>query len=145
VGVQVRCAALAILTTSMSVGCGGNADGSPRDLEDADATVAIDDTDAGHAADASHVADASHAADAAHVEADAARDAGGDALSAHDAESETSAGQPMRSAGCGKAASGSGTFARHDLHVGDRDRTYYVRVPDGYDKQRAYSAVFRWH
>jgi polyhydroxybutyrate depolymerase len=50
-----------------------------------------------------------------------------------------------RSRGCGKAATGSGSFEPHTLEIQDSERRYHVRVPATYDGARAYPLVFRWH
>ena len=50
-----------------------------------------------------------------------------------------------RSAGCGRSAQGSDSFDNRTQRIGDRDRSYHVRVPSSYDPQRAYPLVFRWH
>jgi poly(3-hydroxybutyrate) depolymerase len=42
-------------------------------------------------------------------------------------------------------ASAMGHFTTITIRVLDRDRTYHLRVPQGYDGNRAYPLVFRWH
>lgn len=71
------------------------------------------------------------------------RDSGGDgATAAADAQTATANG---RSAGCGKAATGDNKFDTRALPVDGMSRTYHVRVPETYDRNRAYPLVFRWH
>lgn len=50
-----------------------------------------------------------------------------------------------RSAGCGIAATGMGHFASVTIRVLNRNRTYHLRAPNGYDPDRAYPLIFRWH
>jgi polyhydroxybutyrate depolymerase len=50
-----------------------------------------------------------------------------------------------RSAGCGLPAQAHGEFAARSVRVGNLERSYHVRLPDGYDPARAYPVVFRWH
>jgi polyhydroxybutyrate depolymerase len=50
-----------------------------------------------------------------------------------------------RSDGCGKGAAVSGSFVTRTRSIAERERTYHVRLPDGYDPNRAYPVVFRWH
>jgi polyhydroxybutyrate depolymerase len=114
-------------------------------------------TSDGAAADAG-VADASSgtASDAARPDASAqdagARDAaqdGGAADAARDAAVMVSDAGPTptpgRSAGCGKSASGNDAFDNRIKRVSGVDRSYHVRVPVTYSKDRAYPVVFRFH
>ncbi len=88
----------------------------------------------------------------------AARDAEAQGLASKDAASSDAisgardagnSGSVMRasgrSAGCGKAASGNDAFEDRTLRVGSGERTYHVRVPASYDKDRAYALIFRFH
>lgn len=43
------------------------------------------------------------------------------------------------------AAIGTGHFDSTAIRVLDRERTYQLRVPGGYDPDRAYPLIFRWH
>jgi dienelactone hydrolase len=54
-------------------------------------------------------------------------------------------GAPVRSSGCGKAATGTSSFQMRTLRVGERDRVYFVRVPSSYDRNRAYPLYFGFH
>jgi polyhydroxybutyrate depolymerase len=49
------------------------------------------------------------------------------------------------SAGCGVANTGQGSFIKHDVQVGERARSYHLRVPGSYRSSRAYPLIFRWH
>ncbi|KAH8723758.1 hypothetical protein GQ44DRAFT_773634 [Phaeosphaeriaceae sp. PMI808] len=56
--------------------------------------------------------------------------------------SSIEARQSVRSAGCGKTATASGTKS---INVAGQNRQYIVRVPNGYDKDRAYKLIFGYH
>ncbi len=72
---------------------------------------------------------------------------------ARDPEAEPGDGQAddqgaqteARSGGCGTNLPGGGTFVARTIQVGDRPRTFHVRVPANYDPHRAYDLVTRWH
>ncbi len=152
--------ALALLFT----GCAADPDGSEgADLDasaDASEAGARDASEAG-ARDASApeaggadagVLDAGRAeAGARDGDADAepaggARDARVDAQLPGDASGTRDAEAPGgRSTGCGRAAQGAGEFVRRTTSVANRERVYHVRLPEGYDRARAYPLVFRWH
>ena len=102
--------------------------GSTRDAAVAVVDAAVRDASADANARDASVADAS-TRDAG----SAVADAGGPVLS------------PGRSAGCGRAASGNDAFDNRSKSVNGTNRTYHVRVPASYDKDRAYPVVFRWH
>ncbi len=53
--------------------------------------------------------------------------------------------QPSRSVGCGKIATGSGTYERNTLTVAGASRTYFVWVPKNYDPEQAYPVLFHFH
>lgn len=50
-----------------------------------------------------------------------------------------------RSTGCGKSADVVGYFVKRTRNIAGHDRSYHVRLPEGYDPHRAYPVVFRWH
>lgn len=50
-----------------------------------------------------------------------------------------------RSAGCGKSANATDNFETRMLRVADRDRSYAMLVPAGYQATRAYPLIFRFH
>jgi polyhydroxybutyrate depolymerase len=55
-------------------------------------------------------------------------------------------GGANRSAGCGRPSSGAlGTFVARSIMVGGMMRDYYVRLPMGYDPNRAYPIVYQFH
>ncbi|MCX4760110.1 hydrolase [Streptomyces sp. NBC_01275] len=59
------------------------------------------------------------------------------------ATTAASAGAAAPTAGCGKApALTSGT---HTIQSGGKNRNFILRVPDGYDRNRAYRLVFGFH
>jgi polyhydroxybutyrate depolymerase len=49
------------------------------------------------------------------------------------------------SAGCGKAAVGTGRYERRTVTIRGVEREYFLWVPRGYAPARAYPLVFRWH
>lgn len=51
----------------------------------------------------------------------------------------------LRSAGCGLDATATGDFVTRTITVRGTARTYRLRVPATYDRNRAYPIVFRWH
>ena len=133
-----------------SIGCGTRETeldaGTDRGAEDAGARedAARDDAGADDAAILAHDA-GSIAVDAGPPQLDAgptAIDAGAPRVDAGpprvDAGSTTA-----RSPGCGLAATGNDAFVARSITVRDRARTYYLRVPPGYDPQRAYPIVSR--
>ena len=136
--------ATAILSLFCLAACAGTI--IAWDTEQGYADTAVSDTsDAGDAGDAGQ--DHPSAGDAGvAIEAPRSIDAGR-RLDAgfQDAPTKPVATRKGRSAGCGRGARGSDTFDNRTLRVGDRDRTYHVRVPSSYDPQRAYPLVFRWH
>lgn len=50
-----------------------------------------------------------------------------------------------RSPGCGRAATGAGTFLSAELSARGLTRHYHTRLPDDYDPARAYPLIFRFH
>jgi polyhydroxybutyrate depolymerase len=131
-----------VLLVVLCCGCDGCAPAA-RELDGATPTTR-DGSIGGGARDAAldaRALDASSPADAGAPGADARAGAvPGEA----GAGSEAAVRSP-RSAGCGKSASASNGFASRTLRVGDRDRTYALRVPEGYQPGRAYPLVFRFH
>ncbi|KAM7189315.1 alpha/beta-hydrolase [Naviculisporaceae sp. PSN 640] len=47
------------------------------------------------------------------------------------------------SAGCGKAPTITST--RYNININGKNREYFVKLPDNYDRNRAYRLVFTWH
>lgn len=52
---------------------------------------------------------------------------------------------PRPSPGCGGVAQGGGRFVSEQLPSGARARSYHLRLPDGYEPDRPYPLVFRFH
>lgn len=52
---------------------------------------------------------------------------------------------PARSAGCGKAATGTGSYVRTSLQIANKSRANFVWVPANYDPNRAYALLFTLH
>jgi polyhydroxybutyrate depolymerase len=52
---------------------------------------------------------------------------------------------PSRSEGCGKAASGAGTYVKGNFTIAGKSRDTFVRLPSGYDSNRAYPLLFQLH
>ncbi|MFM9453815.1 cellulose binding domain-containing protein [Streptomyces europaeiscabiei] len=72
--------------------------------------------------------------------------AGGHAGSAPPAASGTAAAAPRTAAatpGCGKAP--TLTSGTHTIQSGGKNRSFILRIPDGYDRNRAYRLVFGFH
>ncbi|WP_412104117.1 cellulose binding domain-containing protein [Streptomyces europaeiscabiei] len=72
--------------------------------------------------------------------------AGGHAQSAPPAASGTAAASPRTTAatpGCGKAP--TLTSGTHTIQSGGKNRSFILRIPDGYDRNRAYRLVFGFH
>lgn len=153
---------LVVLTVSGG-GCGddGNDNGEDEStLSDAGAQndAGKDAQNDGEANDASAIVDA-RTSDASARDAsarDAANPAGsGDAGAKRDAEvagndAQTAPGNDQErsgpSSGCGKSVpSGAGKFTKLNIRAADRDRSYQLYLPQGYDPQRAYPVVFRFH
>jgi poly(3-hydroxybutyrate) depolymerase len=53
--------------------------------------------------------------------------------------------KPVRSPGCDGAPEAGASFRRAALQVAGRERSYHLRLPDGYQAARAYPLVFRFH
>ncbi|KAK4206650.1 Alpha/Beta hydrolase protein [Rhypophila decipiens] len=47
------------------------------------------------------------------------------------------------SAGCGKNPTISST--RYNININGKNREYYMKLPDNYDKNRPYRLIFTWH
>ncbi|GGT79778.1 hypothetical protein GCM10010226_67650 [Streptomyces phaeofaciens] len=59
------------------------------------------------------------------------------------ATAAASAGAAAPSAGCGKAP--ALTSGPHTIQSGGKNRNFILRIPDGYDRNRAYRLVFGFH
>lgn len=49
------------------------------------------------------------------------------------------------STGCGIPQLVTGDFVTHKMSILSENRTYHLRVPRNYDRNRAYPVIFRWH
>jgi predicted esterase len=75
----------------------------------------------------------------------AARDAGATDASSGDVGGTTGE-RSARSAGCGKARTGTSTFVRQPtMRIGSSDRSYFTYVPSNYDPNKAYPLLFTFH
>ncbi|MFF4520604.1 cellulose binding domain-containing protein [Streptomyces bluensis] len=68
---------------------------------------------------------------------------GGNAPLTASGTAAASAGTAAPSSGCGKAP--SLTSGTHTIQSGGKNRSFIVRIPDGYDRNRAYRLVFGFH
>lgn len=113
-------------------------DASSMDASSMDAAPvdsAVSPPDASVSADASAPRDAQTASDGASAPDTSAPDA-----------APPSDGGATRSAGCGRAASGAlGSFVSRSITVNGAAREYFVRLPTGYDSNRAYPVVYQFH
>ncbi|WP_189878356.1 cellulose binding domain-containing protein [Streptomyces bluensis] len=68
---------------------------------------------------------------------------GGNAPLTASGTAAASVGTAAPSSGCGKAP--SLTSGTHTIQSGGKNRSFIVRIPDGYDRNRAYRLVFGFH
>jgi polyhydroxybutyrate depolymerase len=62
-----------------------------------------------------------------------------------DASARDATTSGARSAGCGRAETASGAFELRTIDVGAIERSYHLKIPATYDRERAYPVVFRFH
>jgi polyhydroxybutyrate depolymerase len=153
VSAELRIEALLLASALAAFGCAD--DGAHEALSDLDASAGEGEAGA-PVRDASVLSGAAGGRDASAQDAapgardgslqDAAPDArDASVLTDGPIDDAAGTGDDRRSAGCGKAKTGTGDFERRSVRAGNRDRTYHVRVPTSYQASRAYPLIFRWH